>query len=471
MSPPIVRAPRPRRIGARPAARSRPPAPSAARSGALAPLLLVLLVLYVFGLAFSMQHFSYDVWGALALAPVLIVVSVPLLLRATRREGDAGMGRLIVLALVLKMVGSLARYAVAFGVYGGFADAASYHEAGKVLAPLYRSGNFAAEIGGPGSGTRTVKAVTGLAYTVIGPSELAGFVFFSWLGFWGLYLFYRAFVLAVPQGDARRYALMVFLLPSMLFWPSSIGKEAIITLTLGTTAYGAARLFARRRGGLLILAVGVAGTGLIRSHVALAVFVAVSVGYVFRRSRGVSPFAPVAKAIGLAGLATISLVVLSQVKDDLGFESLDVKSVQEQLATNQRNTTDGGSQFETTSDGSFASIPGSLITILFRPWPFEANNLQNLIAAIEGTLLAVLFFRSRRRLLAIPRQIRGHPYLLVVLVYTVLFAFAFSTFSNFGIVARQRVQLFPFVLVLLALPVPGQRRAPTPAPAARRLSV
>ncbi len=449
-----------------------PQAPAASRSEALAPALLVLLVVYVFGLAFSMQHFSYDVWGAIALAPVLIVISVPLLVRATRREGAPGMTRLIVLALVLKLVGALARYAVAYGVYGGFADAASYHEAGKVLAPLYRSGNFAAEIAGPGSlGTRTIKGVTGFVYALIGPSQLAGFVFFSWLGFWGLYLFYRAFVLAVPRGDARRYALLVFLLPSMLFWPSSIGKEAIITLTLGATAYGAARLFARRRGGLLVMAVGLAGTALIRSHVAMAIFVAVSVGYVVRRSRGVSPFAPVAKAIGLAALAGISVAVLSQVKDDLGIESLDVRSVQEQLATNQRNTTDGGSQFETTSDGSFASIPGSLVTILFRPWPFEASNLQNLIAALEGTLLAVLFFRSRRRLLAIPRQVRGHPYVVVVLVYTVLFAFAFSTFSNFGIVARQRVQLFPFVLVLLALPAAGQRRAPAPSPATpRRLS-
>ena len=455
------------------AARPRRPVSRARRSGALAPALLVLLAVYVFGLAFSMQHLSYDVWGAVALAPVLVMISVPLLIRATRRHGDPGMVRLIVLALVLKLVGALARYAVAFGVYGGSADAASYHEAGKVLAPLYRSGNLSAEITGPGSlGTRTIKGVTGFVYAIIGPSQLAGFLFFSWLGFWGLYLFYRAFVLAVPQGDARRYALSVFLLPSMLFWPSSIGKEAIITLTLGVTAYGAARLLTRRRGGLVILALGVAGTALIRSHVALAVFVAVSVGYIFRRSLGVSPFAPVAKAIGLAVLATISVVVLSQVKDELRFESFDVKSVQQQLATNQRNTTDGGSQFETTSDGSFASIPGSLITILFRPWPFEANNLQNVIAALEGTVLAVLFFRSRRRLLAIPRQIRGHPYVIMVLVYTVLFAFAFSTFSNFGIVARQRVQLFPFVLVLLALPAAGQRRAPAPSPATpRRLSV
>jgi hypothetical protein len=36
--------------------------------------------------------------------------------------------------------------------------------------------------------------------------------------------------------------------------------------------------------------------------------------------------------------------------------------------------------------------------------------------------------------------------------YTLLFILAFSGFGNFGILARQRSQLFPLVLVALALP-------------------
>jgi len=33
-----------------------------------------------------------------------------------------------------------------------------------------------------------------------------------------------------------------------------------------------------------------------------------------------------------------------------------------------------------------------------------------------------------------------------------VFVFAFSSFSNFGILSRQRVQAIPFLLVLIALP-------------------
>ena len=78
-----------------------------------------------------------------------------------------------------------------------------------------------------------MELITTGVYTVIGPITLAGFLVFSSFAFWGAYLLYRAFRIAVPNGDARRYALLVFLLPSMLYWPSSIGKEAWLMLFVG----------------------------------------------------------------------------------------------------------------------------------------------------------------------------------------------------------------------------------------------
>ena len=35
----------------------------------------------------------------------------------------------------------------------------------------------------------------------------------------------------LPTGDHRRYALLVFFMPSLLFWPSSIGKESWMLFT------------------------------------------------------------------------------------------------------------------------------------------------------------------------------------------------------------------------------------------------
>lgn len=63
---------------------------------------------------------------------------------------------------------------------------------------------------------------------------------------------------------------------------------------------------------------------------------------------------------------------------------------------------------------------------------------------------AILFIRHWRRLgNFLPR--RRAPYLAFVATYRLLFIIAFSNFGNFGILARQRAQLLPFVLVLLAI--------------------
>ena len=81
---------------------------------------------------------------------------------------------------------------------------------------------------------------SGLAHVVTNSSEFATSLLFAWIGFWGCYLLYRAFVTAVPDGDRHRYALLILLWPSLAFWPSSIGKEAMMLFAIGVAAFGAA---------------------------------------------------------------------------------------------------------------------------------------------------------------------------------------------------------------------------------------
>jgi hypothetical protein len=60
-----------------------------------------------------------------------------------------------------------------------------------------------------------------------------------------------------------------------------------------------------------------------------------------------------------------------------------------------------------------------------------------------------------------------NPYVTYAFVYSAVFVLAFSNFSNFGILARQRVQLLPLFLVLLAMP--ANREEATPAAGRSRL--
>ena len=116
-----------------------------------------------------------------------------------------------------------------------------------------------------------------------------------------------------------------------------------------------------------------------------------------------------------------------------------------------------------------ARLPFATVTILFRPFPFEAHNAQAAVTALESTLLLCLTIAQRRSIWRAVRELRRRPYVAFILVYAAGFVVAFASISNFGILARERVQLLPFFLVLLAAPR-SRRAAPavTPPAAQRR---
>ncbi len=431
------------------------------------------------GLAWAMQHTSFDTWGAIIVAPVLFVLTIPLARHAGRAEADPSITRLILAAVAVKLVvGSLVRYAVAYEVYGGSADSTRYDRVGEALAPLFRQGIF--EDLGQISGTRFMELLTGVVYTFTGPTRLGGFVVFAWLSFLGCYLFYRAFRVAYPDGDQRRYRLLVFFFPSLLYWPSSIGKEAFMLLVLGACALGLAHLLQGRLRGLLWTGLGLWGAAVVRPHLALVVLAAAAVSLPVHRTRptkGEGDEAggagrPVAKLVMIGVLAVVSSLVVSQARQFFGLEDFDAGTAQALLESTEERTDEGQSQFATSSPTSPAGMGQALVTVLFRPFPFEVANAQGLVTGVEGLLLVGLAIGSARRIARLPRELVRAPYLAFALGYLVAFAFAFASINNFGILARQRVQVLPLLFVLFCVrPRPvdladtgdGALRAPGPA--------
>jgi hypothetical protein len=417
---------------------------------------------YVLVVCISMGRVSYNTWAALLLVPLLGGGSFLVLRRLAPRAGTQSLVPLLTVALVCKGLGCLVRYGVTFGVYDGQADATAYHNAGVALAPQFRRGDFSVDLGTGSASTHFVKFVTGLVYAVIGPSKAGGFLVFSVASFWGLYLAFRAFQIAVPSGDSRRYILLVFFLPSLLFWPSSLGKEAWMMLALGLTAYGAARLLSHRRVAYTPLLVGLVAASAVRPHVAVLAVVALVGGYIVRPRRGRGVFGGyVGKAFGMAVLVTVGILAVGQLQDAMHLNDGD--PLTQALDVAQARTDEGGSSFDAPRVHSVADMPWAAVTVLFRPFPYEAGNAQGLVSSMEGLVLMGLFVGSWRRLAQLPRYMMRNPFVAFALVYSLIFVFAFSTFGNFGIITRQRVQVFPFVLVLLCLP----KREPRPQPAFR----
>ena len=180
------------------------------------------------------------------------------------------MVRILVISLLLHLLAAPAQIFVVNHFYHGVADWIRYDNQGSILAPSFRSLDFTLA----GANVRgivndgSVSIAAGIVMAIVGVNQLATFFVFAWLSFVGTIFFYRAFTLTFPGAEARfrRYAYLVFFLPSTMFWTADVSKEAIMTVSLGLVAYGLAKVLVRAPGGFRIAVVGIAVGALIRPN-------------------------------------------------------------------------------------------------------------------------------------------------------------------------------------------------------------
>jgi hypothetical protein len=419
---------------------------------------LPLIAGYVALVMAGVSDRRYLTWGAMWIAPLLLAGVLPMLRRQAVREGAPNLFWILTGAYLLKLGGALVRYVVAYGVYGGGADAQGYHEAGIRLAGQFQDLVFVPlEGSSPPTGTNFIEVINGALYTVTGPTLLGSFLVFSTLSFLGMFLFYRAFVEAAPEGRSRSYARLLFFLPSMLFWPSGTGKEAWMIFALGIVAFGAARLLTGNRIGIAYTLGGLWLAAQPRPHVAAISGVALAAAFLIRPpSRDLRQLAPLFKVVSIASVVLLALFLTIRMQAFLAQENaIDTQAgIVETVGTVNERTSQGGSEFSAPNVlGNPAMAPIAIVTVLYRPFPVEADSIVQLVAALEGIFLLGLTVVRRRSVWAAIRSMRSSPYVAFAFTYSALFIVAFSSIANFGILTRQRVQLYPFILVLLAWPV------------------
>lgn len=422
-------------------------------SGTLAVGIGIVVAL---GFVWTMLEGNYNQFGGLLVALFLFVATVPVARHAARVENWPGLSSLLMVGMVLRLVGAVARYLVAYGLYGGVADASTYTSVAQQNYHAFR--HLHVFVPKASVYHNIVPWVGTVVYALAGPTEIGSFFVFAWFNFLGCYLFYRAFRIAFPEGDGRRYAYMIMLLPGLLYWPSSLGKEGWMMLVLGLATYGVARVLAGRLGGYTALLAGIGGTLLVRPHLALIFLPAALLALVLRRAAP-GKRRPMARVVGIVVIVLASLVVVGKVQSYFGIKNLDVQSVTKELKTTRTQTAEGNSAFNPPNAQSPLGYPEAVVTVMFRPFPWEAKSKTVLVASGEGLLLMGLVAASWRRLRRLPHFLVRSPYVMFCFIYSALFILAFSNFANFGILARERVQMWPMVLALLALPM----AAPSPA--------
>jgi hypothetical protein len=157
-------------------------------------------------------------------------------------------------------------------------------------------------------------------------------------------------------------------------------------------------------------------------------------------------------------------VAVQHTKDYLGVSSLTQETVNQTLDKTNKQSSQGGSEFKAVRVDNPVKFPYAFATVFWRPFPYEVKKAQQMIAAAEGMVLLGLTLLSWRSIASIPRRLRASPYLGYAILFVIVFVYAFSAFSNFGLLARERTQVLPLYLVLLALPVLPRKAEATPPP-------
>ena len=82
-----------------------------------------------------------------------------------------------------------------------------------------------------------------------------------------------------------------------------------------------------------------------------------------------------------------------------------------------------------------------------------------LLSSIEGVAMFLLLFRASPGLLLNLGGVLQRGQMLLATAYAAIFVFLFSAVGNFGILSRQRAQVVPFILLLIAfgIAVEGRR--------------
>lgn len=388
---------------------------------------------------------------ALAVAIVLMAATVPLALRLAYREQRPWLVWLILGSLLLHFAGSVLQIAVVRMLYDNSADFHLYNGQGRDLLQVWLSGEWQApsrQIPGTGS----VIMLTALTYAVFGVDQLGGFFVFSWFGLLGLIAFYRAFRVAIPDASDARYAAMIFLLPSLWYWPTVTGKEALMLPALGLMALGASHLLARRVGGIVPLLIGSTLGGLIRPHEVALVFGAYAIALLLRRRARRTLAGPV-QWIGLFLLVAVGGTLLAWFTARyLGLSELSSEAVVALVNEANENTQGEGAGYGSShSDWNISPLylPYDAVLVLFKPLPWEVTNAGQAIAAAENLTLLALFLVSWRPVLTMASAFRRAPLVLMSATYSVAFIYLFSALANAGLLVRERTLLFPFLFVLL----------------------
>jgi hypothetical protein len=349
-------------------------------------------------------------------------------------------------------------------VFAGSADAVAYNTSGRTIAADWSLGLPAAHGSFPGTGG--VDLIVADLYKLTVPNEWLAFSLFSWASAVGTLLLWHGASRGWPERNRKQLGLALMFLPSILYWTSPISKEAIVMLGSGIFVFALSYIF---DGSHLVTGSigGLLGGGLVfivRPNITLLLLLSAAIALLLPWDRKTRERPSRAARVAIVALILVALVPVLAANRQLlhlhpgqGFVQGSLSAVQNE------NNIGGNSAFATSTPTSILGVPWAVISVLFRPFPWEIRTPLMAVSSAESVFLIVWLVRIVRRWYrgVIRPRLDGFGVMSTTLL--LVFCFIYSSLGNFGLLVRERVTVLPFLLILMAgfRAVPA-RAAPPP---------
>jgi hypothetical protein len=324
--------------------------------------------------------------------------------------------------------------AVTYYLYAQFNPSDSNNYFDKAITKLYGDSLFDYW----GTSTRFIDFISFFLTQYLGftyEASMALFSYSGYLGFLFFYVFFKERIRAKHTLLGVDFIWILFLLPNLHFWSSSLGKGSLIFFGFGLFFYSlmqpGRRLVALVIGGFIIY--------MIRPHIFLVIMVAVGLSYTFS-TKGVGMGYRIAILIAAVG----ALVFVYQ--DVLQMTGLEDDSIADPLISHRaRELSKATSGIDITN----YSIPEKLFAFWFRPLFFDAPGMLGYIVSFENVFYLIFFARLIR-----PAGLKyiwtGDAIMKTCLLTFLGVSFALAQISgNLGLAMRQKSQVMILMLFVI----------------------
>lgn len=302
---------------------------------------------------------------------------------------------------------------------------------------------------GFGLGTQAIIYITQFIKTTVGGTYLDFYLLFQPIGFLGIAILLRAFEeihdeLRLPH---YRYLYALVTIPSLHFWSSALGKDGPFLLAVSLALWASMRLPGRAKALVAALLLML----MIRPHIALVAVAALSLATVV--GRGI----PIYVRGGLFLVAAVGTgIAVSALESAYSIDVTSSESIGQQFERRDNVLQSD----EAGASAVNASFPVRLLSLLFRPLFFDADELFALFASFESAFLIVMVLVLLIRFRELFRLFRN----VFFARYAVIFGFALTIFLalsywNVGLGLRQKWSMMMPMYLVLFVAVLGVRAA------------